>query len=327
MTSLSVILPVFNEAAHLPQTIESLIAALDGSGFDGEVVLVDDGSSDGSADITRVYVDSRVPMRVLTQGNRGRFEARRAGLEAATGEWTLLLDGRVRLERAALAYVNERLGSGRDVWTAHVDVDVANVYGAFWKLLADLAWGDYFDHPRETSFGAEEFDRFPKGTTCFFAPRALLLEAIAAFRSRYSDLRRANDDTPLLRWIAERRPINVSPGFRCTYRPRTTWQAFLRHAFHRGVVFVDGHGRSESRFFPVVLAFYPASALLAAAALRKPVVLPLSLLATSTAAGAFGLARGRDRFEVVSLAALTPAYAVAHGAGMWSGLLSIATSR
>ena len=202
-----------------------------------------------------------------------------------------------------------------------------NLYGVFWKLLAELAWRDYFDHPRETSFGAEEFDRFPKGTTCFFAPRALLLDAVAAFRSRYSDLRRANDDTPLLRWIAERRPINVSPGFRCTYRPRTTRQAFLRHAFHRGVVFVDGHGRSESRFFPVVLAFYPASALLAAAALRKPVVVPLSLLATSTAAGAFGLLRGRDRFEVVSLAALTPAYAVAHGAGMWSGLLSIATSR
>src|SRR5207247_6814665 len=101
----------------------------------------------------------------------------------------------------------------------------------------------------------------------------------------------------------------------------------LRHAFHRGVVFVDGHGRAESRFFPVVVAFYPASALVAAAILRKPVLLPLSLLVASASAAAFGILRRRDRLEVASLAAVTPAYAVAHGAGMWRGLWALATDR
>jgi glycosyltransferase involved in cell wall biosynthesis len=326
--SLSVVIPVFNEASHLPETIEGLIAALEGSGFDAELVLVDDGSSDGSAEVARASAHGRLPLRLVEQPNRGRFEARRAGLDAAAGEWALLLDGRVQIDRCALSYVHERVLAGRDVWTAHVNIDAdRNPYAIFWKLLAELAWSDYFDAPRETSFGAEEFDRYPKGTTCLFAPRDLLVEAVASFRSRYSDLRNANDDTPLLRWIAERRPINVSPNFACTYRPRTTSVAFLRHAFHRGVVFVDGHGRSESRFFPLVVAFYPASALLAASALRRPIVAPLSLLAVSAAAGLFGVRRRRDRDEVASLAALTPAYAVAHGAGMWRGLLSIATAR
>jgi glycosyltransferase involved in cell wall biosynthesis len=321
-------MPVRNEAPHLPATIDALITALEGSGFDAELVLVDDGSTDGSATAVREAVAERLPLRALSQPNRGRFEARRAGLEAAEGEWALLLDSRVRIRPDALAYVHERLRRGSQVWTADVEVDAdGNPYGAFWKLLAELAWNEYFDEPRETSFGAEEFDRFPKGTTCFFAPRELLLEAIASFRSRYSELRSANDDTPLLRWIAQREQIHISPGFSCAYRPRTTLRAFVGHALHRGVVFVDGHGRPESRFFPVVLAFYPTSLLLTAAAVRRPVVVPAAVVATSAAAAAFGVSRRRAPFEVASLAALTPVYAVGHGAGMWRGLALLVRGR
>ena len=58
-----------------------------------------------------------------------------------------------------------------------------------------------------------------------------------------------------------------------------------------------------------------------------PVLLPLSLLVTSASAAAFGILRRRDPLEVASLAAVTPAYAVAHGAGMWRGLWALATAR
>jgi glycosyltransferase involved in cell wall biosynthesis len=318
---LSVVIPVYNEARDLPATIDALLTAVSGSGFDAEVVLVDDGSTDESVSVARNAIDGRVPVHVLSQPNRGRFEARRMGLDAARGDDVLLLDARVRIHPDALAYVREQITRGRDVWTAHVDVeDEGNPYGAFWKLIAELAWSEYFDDPRDTSFGIDDFDHFPKGTTCFFAPRSLVRDAVAAFRSKYSDVRRANDDTPFLRWIAERRPINVSPGFRCTYRPRGDLEAFLRHSFHRGVVFVDGHGRPESRFFPVVGAFYPASLMLALAAVRRPSVVAAAAGVVSIAAATFGVARGRSRFEVGSLAALAPLYAAAHGAGMWRGL-------
>ena len=87
---------------------------------------------------------------------------------------------RVQIDAGSLAYVGDRLECA-PVWTAHVDIDAeGDLLGAFWKLIAELAWSDYFDHPRETSFGAEDFDRYPKGTTCFLAPRQLLLDAIAA---------------------------------------------------------------------------------------------------------------------------------------------------
>ena len=326
--SLSVVMPVYNEAEHLRETTDALVAAVEASPFTPDVVLVDDGSTDGSADVVRERLRDRLPLRVLTQANSGRFDARRAGVEAAAGEWVLLLDGRVRVARDALAFVEEKLSPARAVWTSHVEVEAdGDPYGIFWKLIAELAWSDYFADPRETSFGSADFDRFPKGTTCLLVPRDVMLDAIHAFDSRYADIRSANDDTPLLRWIAGRMPINIAPGFSCVYRPRSTFGAFVRHSVHRGVVFVDGHGRPESRFFPVVLAFYPVSALLAARALRRPSTLVSAALASSSAAAAVGLAKGRTPLEVASLALLAPVYGAAHGIGMWRGLALMLAQR
>jgi glycosyltransferase involved in cell wall biosynthesis len=323
VTSLTVIMPVFNEAPHLGETIDALLVGLADSGFESELLFVDDGSSDGSAEAVEALVAGRIPLRVLRGPNRGRFDARRTGVEAAAGEFVLLLDGRVRIDPGALAYVHSQLDHGKRVWTADVAIDSEEPFALFWKLLAELAWRAYFDDRRETSFGAEEFDRFPKGTTCFFAPRDVVVDAIAAFRSRYANLRDANDDTPVLRWIAEHERINVSPAFSCVYRPRTSVGSFVRHSVHRGVVFLDGHGRVESRFFPAVAAFYPVSAALVAATVRKPLVAPAALVATSLAAATLGFARRRTAAEVASLALVTPLYGVAHGYGMWRGLVTM----
>lgn len=327
-TPLTVVMPVFNEAAHLPATIDALVEASVRSDFDVALLLVDDGSSDGSAATAREGIGERLSFDVIRQPNRGRFEARRAGLEAASTDLVLLLDGRVLLHPDALAFVHDRLAASDGVWNGHVQVKAdGNPYGTFWKLIAELAWEDYFANPRETTFGSEDFDRYPKGTTCLLAQRELLLDAARSFRSRYADLRNANDDTPLLRWIAERRRIHLAPSFSCTYRPRTTLRAFVRHSVHRGVVFLDGHGRAESRFFPAVVAFYPVSAGLALRALRRPSTIARTALAVSVAAAALGLVKRRSPFEIGTLAALAPVYGIAHGIGMWRGLVAIVRDR
>jgi glycosyltransferase involved in cell wall biosynthesis len=324
--SLSVVVPVFNEASHLPQTVEALVAALEGSGFDAELVLVDDGSSDGSAEVARASAYGRVPLRVLTQPNRGRFEARRAGLSAARGDFLLFLDARVRLVPDALRFVRERL-EGEPVWNGHVHVETDNAFGAFWRLLAELAWRDYFDRPRTTSFGADDFDRFPKGTTCFLAPRPLLASAFERFRTRYADPRWANDDTPILRDLAARQRIGISPEFACVYAPRASLARFFRHAIRRGAVFVDGHSTPASRFFPVVVAFFPVSVALLVAAVRRPWIAPLAAAGPGVAAAAYGARAGRSREEIRALALVTPVYALGHGLGMWRGLAELVRGR
>jgi len=325
--ALSVVVPVHDEAAHLPATLAALVRAIGDSPFEAEVVLVDDGSTDGSADVARSSLEDALPLTVVTQPNAGRFAARRAGIERAQAELVLLLDGRVRLRPESLAFAYERVAAGETVWNGHVHVDVAgNPYGAFANVLVELAWRAYFADPRTTSYGADDFDRYPKGTTCFLAPRGLLRRALDGFESRYPDLRLANDDTPVLRWIAERERIHLSPSFACDYRPRATLGSFLRHSFHRGTVFLDGHGRPESSLFPAVLAFYPTSAALALLAARRPAAVPVLGLGAAAAAAGMAHRAGRSRFETASFAALAPVYAIAHGAGMWRGLALVAAS-
>lgn len=323
---LSVVMPVYDEAAYLPATIEALVEAVARAGVDTELVLVDDGSTDGSGDAAREALAGRLSLRVVSQENRGRLAARRAGLDAARGEMVLLHDGRVRLHADALAFVHARVLVGDRVWTGHVEVDDGgNAYGVFWRLLAELAWRRYFDDPRTTSFGVEEFDRFPKGTTCFLAPTTLLREAHDLHVTRYASTRDANDDTPVLRWLAARERINVSPSFSCTYAPRSTATRFFGHAVHRGVVFLDGHGRRESRFFPVAAAFFPVSALLGLAALRRPaLVVPAAVAACSTLAAGAVVRAGRPLGDAAKVAAVAPLYAVGHGLGMWLGLAKVA---
>lgn len=316
--SLTVVIPVFNEETHLGTTLDALATAVKRSGIDAELLLVDDGSTDHSADVARERADGALALRVISQPNRGRFEARRAGLEAAHGDYVLFLDARVRLVPDALRFVRPRLAEA-PVWNGHVDVDADDAFGDFWRLLAELAWRDYFDDPRSTSYGLEDFDRYPKGTTCFLAPRAVLVKAFSQFRSSYADIKLANDDTPILRAVAAQQRIHLSPEFACVYAPRANVGSFFRHAVHRGTVFVDGHGTPESRFFPAVVAFFPLSAAL----LLRPRLVPVALAGCGLAAVGYGALAGRPRRDLRTLALVTPLYALGHGLGMWRGALEL----
>jgi glycosyltransferase involved in cell wall biosynthesis len=324
---ISVVIPLYNERENISRTIGALDTALREAQLDAEIVVVDDGSTDGSGDAAR-GADRELPLRVLEQPNSGRYAARKTGLEAAEGDYVLFLDSRVQLQPGALAFLAERLGEGEDIWNAHVVIEAdGNPYGRFWNVLTELAFADYFANPRTTSFDAENFERFPKGTTCFLAPREALLDAFGAFSTRYSDLRNANDDTPIIRRLAEQQPINISPRFSCLYRPRDSLRGFLRHAYHRGIVFLDGHGRRESGFFPLVVAFYPLSLGAAVLAVRRPVAVPILAGASVLAAGAVASVKGRGRDETIAFAGLAPVYALAHGAGMWKGLALMVGNR
>src|SRR5207249_6759804 len=113
----------------------------------------------------------------------------------------------------------------------------------------------------------------------------------------------------------------------CSYRPRSTLAGVVRHSVRRGVVFLDGHGRRDSRFFPLAVTFFPVSALLVAAAWRRPSAAPIAALSVSAGGALFGLARHRSKAEIASLALLAPVYALAHGLGMWRGPIMIAGPR
>lgn len=318
----SIVIPVYNEPEWLGVVVNDLAVALQRSAFAArtELVLVDDGSDQATRDAIE-RLDGPFPIRVVRQENAGRFVARRTGIEAAAGETVMLIDSRVSIGETALGFVADEVAAGRRVWNAHVDIELrGNPFARFWNVLTELAFREYFGNPRTTSFGLEEFDRFPKGTTCFLAPRELLLGAISSFESAFEDPRDANDDTILIRWIAKRERINISPSFNVLYRSRDALRPFLRHAYHRGGVFVDGYGRPGTRFFPAIAAFFPISVVAAVVAVRRPRAATALAAAAPLGAGSATFAIRRSFADAVTLAWLTPLFACVYGAGMWRGL-------
>jgi glycosyltransferase involved in cell wall biosynthesis len=316
--TLSVVLPVYNERAQdLHRTLTALSDELRSSPWtDPEVVIVDDGS-DPPLSVPHI---PGACTRVIRQTNRGRFEARRTGIEAAAGEYVLLLDARVTLEPGGLLWVAERVQNGERVWNGHCLIaNLHSPYARFWNVLTYAAFAEYFENPRTTSFGLEEYDRFPKGTTQFLAPRTWLLEAIEGFGSRYEDLKFSNDDTLMLRELAARDRIHISPHFASGYRSREALRPFLRHAMHRGTVFYDGFSRPDTRFFPAVVAAFPLSLTGILLAVRRPRVALGAAVAFGASGGAVARMRGRPSAEALSFGALVGPFAVAFSAGVWRG--------
>jgi glycosyltransferase involved in cell wall biosynthesis len=89
----SVIIPVYNERALILEIIRRALAAPLPGGFSREVVVVDDGSDDGTAQLVR---SAPLPAEVILHScaqNRGKGAAVRAGLQIATGEIFLIQDG------------------------------------------------------------------------------------------------------------------------------------------------------------------------------------------------------------------------------------------
>lgn len=86
---ISVIIPVYNTKEYLGKCIQSV---LDQSFHDFEVLLIDDGSSDGSSIICNDYANGDSRIRVIHQVNKGVMQTRKTGMEKADGEYVAFVD-------------------------------------------------------------------------------------------------------------------------------------------------------------------------------------------------------------------------------------------
>lgn len=111
---LSVVIPAYNEARRLGPTLDRVAAYLGGRGVDYEIVVVDDGSTDATAELV-----SRHPapgLRLVRQPeNRGKGAALRAGVAAAAGARVLLTDADLSTPIADLERLEPRFAAGADL--------------------------------------------------------------------------------------------------------------------------------------------------------------------------------------------------------------------
>jgi len=116
MPELSVVVPLFNEEESLPLLVERLLASLRPLGCPFELVLVDDGSSDRTADVLRQQAQA-VPelVAVLLRRNYGQTAAMAAGFDASSGRVIVTLDGDLQNDPADIPMLLEQLEQGFDL--------------------------------------------------------------------------------------------------------------------------------------------------------------------------------------------------------------------
>ena len=115
LMKLSVIIPTFNEAA----TIREILRRVQETPFDKEIIVVDDGSTDGTGEALAT-VDTPNLRVIAHQKNRGKGAAVRTGFAAATGDYVILQDADLEYDPRDYARLLEPLIEG--------DADV--VYGS-----------------------------------------------------------------------------------------------------------------------------------------------------------------------------------------------------
>lgn len=100
MPKISVIVPIFNCKKYLKRCIDSIIFQ---SFQDIEILLIDDGSTDGSSNICDEYAKCDARVKVIHKNNEGVSVARNTGLEIANGEWIAFVDSDDWLEQDFLS--------------------------------------------------------------------------------------------------------------------------------------------------------------------------------------------------------------------------------
>lgn len=326
----SAVIPTFNGADWLPKSIPKVNKALKNSGIKvAEILIINDGSTDDTLEVIK-KIKTDFPLRVVSQENGGRFLARKLGALKAKYDHLLFVDTRVFIGENSLKFVINNYDEKNDkvVWNSHVYVaKKGNIYARFWDAIAYVAWRKYFSNPRDVSYGLKEFDYYPKGTTCFFIPKNLLIEANEWFEKNTKDLKTSNDDTLLIRHIAGEHLINLSPNFFCLYHARPNLKQFMRHVFHRGKVFVDGFLRRDgNRFFWPLVGFLILSIVLPIFLILRPeFILPALLLGALL--WLFELMVliivGTPYKDALSLFCLSPLFAIFYGCGIWTAVFNI----
>jgi CDP-glycerol glycerophosphotransferase len=177
MPRISVVVPIYNVERYLDECLESIAAQ---TFSDLEVVMVNDGSTDGSAAIAEAFAARDGRFRLVSRPNGGLSRARNTGIEAAGGEFLAFVDSDDALPPNAYELLHDALAkTGSDFATGNFhrltpfgikrftfasrafrQTRLKTHVTEFWQLLADrTAWNKLW----RRSFWDENGFRFPEG--------------------------------------------------------------------------------------------------------------------------------------------------------------------
>jgi glycosyltransferase involved in cell wall biosynthesis len=196
-SSLSIVLPCFDEAERLPGTLAAYLAHFPPSRAEVELIVVDDGSSDGTSAIADQIAAADPRVRVVrTPHNHGKGYAVRVGVQAAQGELVVFTDadgsyGPEQLERVVAALgrapvaIGARLGSQAGTGSPLLRRLASPVFNRVMRLLLGLPFHDTqcglkgFRHDAaEALFQRARVDGFAFDAEALLVARRLAIEVV-----------------------------------------------------------------------------------------------------------------------------------------------------
>ena len=145
---LSIIIPVYNAEKYLRRCIESIIAQTYG---DWEMILVNDGSKDGSLAICQEYAAKDKRIKVIDKSNGGPSSARNKGLENAQGEFVYFMDADDWIETKFLEiFVRNGIKDAYETRQRHYENEYCDYDIIFQGFVRELA-----DGRKEKSFAMD----------------------------------------------------------------------------------------------------------------------------------------------------------------------------
>jgi dolichyl-phosphate beta-glucosyltransferase len=163
----SIVIPAYNESARLRGTIEKVLAHMQAHGWDAEIVVVNDGSTDDTAGIVQSFsAQNRAVRLIQNPGNRGKGYSVRNGMLHANGEIILFSDADLSspIEEADKLFSAIESGADLALGSRWLRVELQTqrqplyrqFYGRVFNLALRLVLGLHF---RDTQCGFKAFSR------------------------------------------------------------------------------------------------------------------------------------------------------------------------
>ena len=238
---ISVIIPVYNKEKYLPQCIESVLAQ---TYTNWELLLIDDGSLDGSGAICDAYAEAQARIRVFHQDNGGPTAAAAAGIRNARGDYYLFVDSDDYVSEQMLSKMAGRLTGqeGEIVCCNHVLEKRRETVPVVMPLAPGVYEGEVLEREVKAKLLGRE-ERLIPMSRCM----KLCEKSVFAGNEKYYDMRlRMGDDFNLIypALLAARRLVVMEAAFFYHYR---YVEDSIVHAYD------PGNAESVERWYQAVL--------------------------------------------------------------------------
>jgi len=220
MTVLSIIIPTYNRAYALAACLDSLIGQSTGAG-EHEIIVVDDGSSDGTAEVCR----SRGHVKYFRQENQGVASARNLGVKSAQGRWLVFVDDDELAHPGWLQTLYEAGGGDEELLVGGPVINALkdNVYAEASQSLLDYVYAFYNQDPKNMGFIA--------GGNIMVSKRRFL--ELGGFNPRY--VKCSSEDRDFCRrWLQSGGRLRYVPEAILDHCHQMGFRGFCKQHYHYG---------------------------------------------------------------------------------------------